>query len=98
MPEPKHWHLAFYDVFDEVRLRQVRKVLSAWGYPVQFSVFRVRGTKREIERLRFELTRVMAVDDRLMIVRMCTNCAEAVTIRGKELSPFTVDPPPFKIL
>lgn len=97
MPEAKHWHLVLYDVFDDGRLRRVHKVLSAWGHPLQYSVFRVRVTQRELERLRFELTEVTSPDDRLMMVRLCNSCAGMVSVRGKELSPFSVDPPPFKI-
>jgi len=40
----------------------------------------------------------MSTEDRLMIVRLCSNCENTVTVRGKELSPFSVDPPPFRIL
>ena len=98
MPEAKNWYLLFYDIFDDTRLRQVHKVLSAWGHAVQYSVFRVRGTAREVERLRFELTEVMVSDDRLMVVRLCPHCAKTVSVRGKELSPFCVDQPPFRIL
>ncbi len=98
MPEPRHWHLIFYDVFDDARLKAVHKVMTAWGHPVQYSVFRIRATRRELERLKFELTRVMANEDRLMIARLCDGCASLVQMRGKELSPFTKEPPPFRIL
>lgn len=53
MPEPRPWHLVVYDVSEH-------KVLSAWGKPVQYSVFRVRGTGRELAHLRFELTGLIA--------------------------------------
>ena len=98
MAEQKNWYLVFYDIFDDVRLKAVRKVMTAWGHPVQYSVFRIRGTSRVLERMRFELAEVMAPDDRLMIVRPCPHCSKTVMVRGKELSPFTVDPPPFHIL
>ena len=98
MAEAKNWYLLFYDVFDDARLRATHKVLSAWGHPVQFSVFRVRATNRELERLRFELAEVLDPADRLMVVRLCPHCSKTVSVRGKELSPFTIDPPPFRIL
>ena len=98
MAEAKNWHIVSYDVSDEKCLRKTRKVLSALGQPVQYSVFRVRGTKREIERLRFELLQVMDTDDRLMIVRLCNACAEHVVVRGKKSSPFSNETPEAKIL
>lgn len=98
MGEPRHWHLLLYDVSDDKRLRQVRKLLCAWGKPLQYSVFRVRATAREMERLRFELTRLLDRDDRLTVVRLCGGCASRVQTRGKELAPFELDKPPFEIV
>ena len=97
MPEPRHWHLMLYDVFDDKRLRRVRKHLESWGTPVQYSVFRVRGTERELERLRFELSKILDDEDRLMIVRLCPGCAGRVTMRGDMPEVFDEDVPPFRI-
>lgn len=98
MAEPRHWFLFLYDVLEPDRLRRVHKILKAWGYPVQYSVFRVRGTSREVERLRFELAKQMETKDRLLVVRLCAGCASRVTMRGEQLSPLEPEPPPFKIL
>ncbi len=98
MAEPRHWHLVMYDVSDVKALRLVHKLLTAWGKPVQLSVFRVRCTARELERLRFEITKHLADEDRLMVVRLCTGCAGRVTTRGKMLSVSESEPPPFRIL
>ena len=98
MPEPRHWHLVVYDVSEPKALRKVHKVLSAWGKPVQYSVFRVRGTARELARLRFELTGLIAAEDRLMMIRLCSDCATRVTVQGKELAPLDLEPPPFRIV
>ncbi|KYF63308.1 MULTISPECIES: CRISPR-associated endonuclease Cas2 [Sorangium] len=98
MPEPRHWHLVVYDVSEPKALRKVHKVLSAWGKPVQYSVFRVRGTARELARLRFELTGLIASEDRLMFIRLCPDCATRVTVQGKDLAPLDLEPPPFRIV
>ncbi|WP_437589947.1 CRISPR-associated endonuclease Cas2 [Sorangium sp. So ce1000] len=98
MPEPRHWHLVVYDVSEPKALRKVHKVLSAWGKPVQYSVFRVRGTGRELARLRFELTGLIAPTDRLMVIRLCPDCATRVTVQGNDLTPLDLEPPPFRIV
>jgi CRISPR-associated protein Cas2 len=97
MPEPRHWHLMMYDVSEPKALRKVHQMLSAWGKPMQFSVFRVQCTARELEQLRHQLTEVLAPDDRLTVVRLCEGCASRVKERGKELSPLELDTPPFRI-
>lgn len=98
MPEPRHWHLVVYDVSEPKALRKVHKTLSAWGKPVQYSVFRVRGTARELARLRFELTKLIGANDRLMVIRLCPGCAARVTVQGADLAPLDPDPPPFRIV
>jgi CRISPR-associated protein Cas2 len=97
MPEPRHWYLFMYDVTEPKRLRTVHKILTGWGKPVQYSVFRVRCTVRELERLRFELSETMTQDDRLMVVRLCDNCASRVTVSGEALASFDLDTPPFHL-
>lgn len=98
MAEPRHWYLFLYDVTDPKRLRRVHRVMTSWGAAVQLSVFRVRGTAREIERLRFELSKVMTEEDRLVVVRLCGQCVGRVTVRGRQLSAMEDEPPPFRML
>ena len=93
MPEPRHWYLVMYDVSDPKALRRVQKTLSAWGKPVQYSVFRVRGTEREIERLRFELAKLVSAEDRLLTARLCAGCAQRVSVQGRDLAPFDLEIP-----
>ncbi|MBI4700880.1 MAG: CRISPR-associated endonuclease Cas2 [Deltaproteobacteria bacterium] len=97
MPEPRSWHLLLYDVTDDKALRKVHKTLRAWGEPVQYSVFRVRGTAREIERLRFELSRLLRPEDRLLVVRLCDGCAARISAQGEPLSPLRDETPPCRI-
>jgi CRISPR-associated protein Cas2 len=98
MPEPRHLYLLAYDVSDPKRLRKVHKTLTAWGKPVQYSVFRVRSSSRELERLRFELTKLLEPDDRLLVIRLCEGCASRVSVRGKDLAPFETDVPACQIV
>lgn len=97
MPEPRHWYLFMYDVTEPKRLRTVHKLMSEWGKPVQYSVFRVRAAARELERVRFELARILTTEDRLMVVRLCNGCASRVHVQGEAIASFELDTPPFHI-
>jgi CRISPR-associated protein Cas2 len=97
MAEPRHWYLVMYDVLDPVRLRHVHKICRSWGERVQLSIFRVRGTARELAQLEFELARVMEATDRLLLVRLCPGCASVVKVKGPQLEPFELEVPPCKL-
>ena len=91
-------YLVTYDIADQKRLSRLFRFLKKQGVPVQYSVFRVRCTGRELERLRFELTKVLDSDDRLMVIRLCAGCAGRVTVQGKDLAPFETEVPACKIV
>ena len=93
MPEPRHWYLVMYDVSAPVALRKVHKLLCAWGVPVQYSVFRVRGSRRQVNQLHHELVRIIDSEDRLLIIRVCDACVRSAIIEGRDLAPFDLDPP-----
>ena len=78
MPEPRHWYLFMYDVTEDRRLRKVRKILNCWGEPLQYSIYYARLTKRERERVRYELSEHLTKEDRLAVVRLCNGCASRV--------------------
>lgn len=98
MPEERHWYLAMYDITEEARLREVHEILSAWGKPLQYSVFYARLTRREVERVKYELAEVVEESDRLAFVRLCDNCASRVHVQNAEVSPMDSEPPPFRIV
>lgn len=98
MAEPRHWHVVMYDIGDETRLRKVHKLLRGWGIPMQYSVFRVRCTARELERMRFEVTSLLGEEDRFTVVRLCPGCASRVSVRGAPVSPLEDDAPPFRVV
>mgnify|MGYP001611669629 CR=1 FL=1 len=81
----KHWHLVCYDVRDPKRWSKVFKKLKGCGERLQLSIFRVSATRTQLEQLRFELKKVMAAEDDLMIIRLCDSCAQRVIdSRGEE--------------
>jgi CRISPR-associated protein Cas2 len=87
-----------YDVTDPKRLRKVHKLMGEWGKPVQYSVFRARCSERELERLRYELARIVMEEDRVMVVRLCDGCASRVSVHGEAIASFELDTPPFHIV
>jgi len=84
--ETKCWYLVSYDVRDDKRLRQVAKHLKGYGERIQLSVFRCRLNRRGIERLKWELTKIMDDDDDLLVIGLCADCASRITRRSAEQS------------
>lgn len=72
------WYLVSYDVRDPKRLRKAAKKLEGHGERMQFSVFRVWLTSREMQRLRWELTEILASEDDVMFVPLCTDCVRGI--------------------
>jgi CRISPR-associated protein Cas2 len=92
----RRWHLVAYDVRDDQRLRKASQILSGYGERLQYSLFRCRLNAVELERLLWELGKVLAKEDSLLIVSLCRQCAESVRERGKAVS-WDV-PPRYRIL
>lgn len=80
----KRWYLVSYDIRDQQRWRNAYKILKGTGERIQYSLFRCRLSKTEMERLRWELQRVLADEDDLMFVHLCPRCAARVQTKGKE--------------
>ena len=97
MGADKRWRLIAYDVREPVRYRRVHKLMRGSGRPLQYSIFRARLDDREIERLRWELARLMTKEDRLLIVDLCPRCASRVISRS-DLTEWIEEEPSFEIL
>lgn len=82
MAVAKRWRLVCYDIRDPARWRQVYRIVRGAGTHVQYSIFRCRLDDREVEKLRWELSRVMAPEDALLIVDLCPSCATRVISRN----------------
>ena len=74
----RKWHLVTYDIRDEARLRRVAKLMEGHGERLQYSVFRCCLSGTEMERLRWELTRVVRPEDDLLIIPLCERCSNGV--------------------
>jgi len=84
MAEQKQWYLVSYDVRDDKRLRLVAKQLKGYGSRVQLSVFRCRLNLRGLERLKWELTKIMDSEDNLLIIGLCAKCADRIRRRDAD--------------
>jgi CRISPR-associated protein Cas2 len=82
MSADKRWRLVCYDIRDPARWRKVYKIVRGRGTRVQYSVFRCSLDSREVEQLRWELSRVMDSVDALLIVDLCPTCASNVISRN----------------
>ena len=70
------WWLVCYDVRDPARLRRAAKILEGTGQRMQYSVFRCWMNPTEMQRLRWELTKVLEAEDDVLIIPLCSRCVE----------------------
>lgn len=92
----RRWRLVCYDIRDPARWRQVHRIVKGYGRRVQLSVYRCRLDDKQTEQLRWELSKVMAEVDDLLIVDLCPSCAERVVARN-DVESWTTQPPRFHI-
>lgn len=99
MTSQQKWNLVSYDVRDPKRLRRVAKLLEGYGERVQHSLFRVRATAERLEKLRWELSELMAVEDDLLVIPLCDRCAAKVDDHSRgDRSDWGEPPPSFEIV
>lgn len=99
MTSQQKWNLVSYDVRDPKRLRRVAKLLEGYGERVQYSLFRVRATAERLEKLRWELSELMAVEDDLLVIPLCDRCAAKVDEHSRgDRGDWGEPPPSFEIV
>ncbi len=89
--ETQRWRLISFDIREPKRYRQVAKIIKGYAVRIQYSVFRARMDDRETERLRWELSRVMAEEDALLVVDLCPHCAARVVSKN-QVDDWTLEP------
>ncbi len=80
----KTCYLVTYDIRESRRLRRVAKTLEGYGTRIQYSVFRCRLRPRELERMQWELTKILDPSDELLIVGLCDGCASRIRTKGQK--------------
>jgi CRISPR-associated protein Cas2 len=88
------WWLVSYDVRDPKRLRKCAKIMEGYGQRVQYSVFRCWMSKREMERLRWELTEVLKPEDDVVLIPLSPECVAGITALRTMDRPDWPDVPP----
>jgi CRISPR-associated protein Cas2 len=81
--ETKQWYVICYDITDPKRWRGVFKLLNGYGRRLQYSIFRCRLTAKQMERLRWELEKLMTDEDRLLILGLCEPCERRVAAHNR---------------
>jgi CRISPR-associated protein Cas2 len=84
MGETALWYLVSYDIRDPKRWRKAYKIINGYGRSLQYSVFRCQLTASNLERLRWELERVLADEDALLFVGLCSACVERIIARNRD--------------
>jgi CRISPR-associated protein Cas2 len=79
----KSWYLVAYDIREPARLAKTAKHLKGYGVRLQYSLFRCRLTERQVELLRWELSRILAKEDDLLIIGLCAACSERVARKNE---------------
>lgn len=97
MSADKRWRLVCYDIRKPARWRKVYKIVRGAGEPVQYSIFRCRLDDRETEKLKWQLSQVMAPEDSLLVIDLCPKCASNVVARN-HVEGWDVKPPSFRII
>lgn len=72
------WWLVSYDVRDPARLRRAAKILEGTGKRIQYSVFRCWLNPARMQRLRWELTEVLAPEDDVLMIPLCSRCVDGM--------------------
>jgi CRISPR-associated protein Cas2 len=94
------WYLVCYDVRDSDRLRRAAKHLEGYGDRVQYSVFRCWMTRAQMERLRWELTDMLALEDDVLVIPLCARCVRAIRVTHETAKrvDWPAEPPSHRIV
>ena len=93
----RNWHLVCYDIRDQKRWSKAFKILKGRGEHIQYSVFRLRLNKTQLEELRWELSKVLTDEDDVMILQLCPSCSKRV-IDSRGTIDWKNDPLGYEIL
>ena len=95
----KCWHLITYDIRDPKRLRNVAQKLEGYGTRIQYSVFRCRLDNQALEKLHWEINRILDDGDDLLVIQLCSACASKISTHSTgDQSEWGDRPATFKIV
>jgi len=96
MAESKNFYMICYDIRDPKRWRKAYQLLKGYGESLQYSIFRCRLNQRDREKLRWELEKILAAEDSLLIAGLCDRCVERIQACNRP-ETWTVEQETFKI-
>ncbi len=70
----RHWYLFSYDIRDPKRWRRVHRIVNGYGERLQYSLFRCRLTRVQMEQARHQLEMAMEEEDDLLVIRLSPRC------------------------
>lgn len=79
----KQWYVICYDIIEPSRWRKVYKHLHGYGRRLQYSIFRCRLTKLQMEKLRWELEKMLTAEDKLLIISLCDGCEQRIAVHNR---------------
>ncbi|MBY0451049.1 MAG: CRISPR-associated endonuclease Cas2 [Cyanobacteria bacterium] len=97
MVADEHWYLLSYDIRDDKRYRQAVKVIKGFAERLQYSVFRCKLFPKKREKIRLELSKILAPDDNILIVELCHQCVEKVK-RTNNTSDWLPEPESYRVI
>ena len=81
-----------FDVTDDKRRSRAVKVLETYGHRLQYSVFEVRVSEKSLVHLEAALDAELDYsEDRLMMIRLCSDCGRLLIMKGEPCSAFDDD-------
>ncbi len=91
----RSFYVVVYDVVEDKRRLKVAKYLESMGDRVQYSVFEVYLTPKELQEVMKKLaTLIEAEEDGIRVYNLCTACREKVHSLGQGV----ITPPPGLII
>jgi CRISPR-associated protein Cas2 len=85
------------DFLPQPRERIRFKLLKGYGSSLQYSIFRCHLTRRQLERMRWELEKELAPEDSLMIAGLCSGCASRIIARNTRVE-WVEQTPRFRVI
>jgi len=92
----KSWYLVAYDVRDAKRLRKTAKILEGYGTRIQYSLFRCFMSRKMLEHLRWDLSKILASEDTILFLPLCDKCVSK--IRQENIDVWPTEPDSWEIL
>lgn len=83
MGEIRNCYLICYDIRDPKRWRKAYKLLQGYGERIQYSIFRSWLSMRSREKLRWELEKILAPEDSLLLIRLSHQCVVNIPLYNR---------------